>query len=42
MTLLKRVTLIVRDGVIEHVMYPVFPPERNAPDVVAWLQQHQL
>lgn len=42
MTLLKRVTLIVCDGVIEHVMYPVFPPERNAPDVVAWLHQHQL
>jgi peroxiredoxin len=37
MTLLKRFTLIVRDGVIEHVFYPVFPPDRNAADVVAWL-----
>jgi peroxiredoxin len=38
MTLLKRLTLIVRDGAIEHVFYPVFPPDRNAGDVVAWLR----
>jgi peroxiredoxin len=37
MTLLKRLTLVIRDGVIEHVFYPVFPPDRNAGDVVAWL-----
>ncbi|HKA41848.1 MAG TPA: peroxiredoxin [Burkholderiales bacterium] len=37
MTLIKRLTLIVRDGVIEHVFYPVFPPDRNAGDVLAWL-----
>lgn len=37
MTLLKRLTLILRDGVIEHVFYPVFPPDQNAADVVAWL-----
>lgn len=37
MTLLKRLTLILRDGVIEHVLYPVFPPDQNAADVVAWL-----
>jgi len=30
----KRVTLIVRDGVIETVFYPVFPPDRNAQDVL--------
>jgi peroxiredoxin len=36
MTLLKRLTLILKDGVIEHVMYPVFPPDRNAGDVLAW------
>ncbi|MDQ3703858.1 MAG: peroxiredoxin [Chloroflexota bacterium] len=35
--LLKRVTLILRDGVIEHVFYPVFPPDENAGEVVAWL-----
>ncbi len=37
MTLLKRLTLIIRDGVVEHVFYPVFPPDRNASDVVAYL-----
>jgi peroxiredoxin len=38
MTLHKRLTLILRDGVIEHVFYPVFPPDQNAADVVAWLR----
>jgi peroxiredoxin len=39
MTLLKRLTLIIRDGRIEHVFYPVFPPDQNAAAVIAWLQQ---
>jgi peroxiredoxin len=38
MTLYRRLTMIVTDGVIEHVFYPVFPPDRNAADVVAWLR----
>src|SRR5262245_7245419 len=38
MTLLKRLTLVVDDGVIAKVFYPVFPPDRNAEDVIAWLQ----
>jgi peroxiredoxin len=37
--LLKRITLIVRNGVIEHVFYPVFPPDRNADDVIEWLRR---
>ncbi len=37
MTLLKRCTLIVDDGRVTHVFYPVFPPDRNASDVIAWL-----
>jgi peroxiredoxin len=37
MTLLKRLTLVIRDAKIEHVFYPVFPPDRNASDVIAWL-----
>jgi len=37
MTLLKRCTLIVDDGRVTHVFYPVFPPDRNAGDVIAWL-----
>lgn len=36
-TLHKRVTLIARNGVIETVFYPVFPPDRNAEDVIARL-----
>ena len=37
MRLIKRLTLILRDGAIEKVFYPVFPPDRNAGDVLAWL-----
>ena len=37
MTLLKRCTLVVDDGRVTHVFYPVFPPDRNASDVIAWL-----
>ncbi|MCV2874946.1 peroxiredoxin [Rhodobacteraceae bacterium XHP0102] len=32
--LLKRLTLIIRDGIIEDVIYPVFPPDENASQVV--------
>jgi peroxiredoxin len=37
MTLLKRFTLIVDGGRISHVFYPVFPPDRNAREVIEWL-----
>jgi peroxiredoxin len=37
MKLIKRLTLIVRDGAIVKAFYPVFPPDRNASDVLAWL-----
>jgi peroxiredoxin len=37
MKLLKRLTLVVADGIVEHVFYPVFPPDRSAADVAAWL-----
>lgn len=40
MRLIKRLTLIIKDGVIEHVFYPVFPPNRSAAEVVAWLQDN--
>lgn len=40
MTLIKRLALISRDARIEKVFYPVFPPDRNAADVLAWLAQH--
>jgi peroxiredoxin len=38
MTLTKRMALVIDDGVIAKVFYPVFPPDRNASDVVAWLR----
>ena len=38
MRLYRRITLIACAGWIEHVFYPVFPPDRNAADVVAWLR----
>jgi peroxiredoxin len=37
-TLLKRLTFVVRGGRIEHVWYPVFPPDTHAAEVVAWLR----
>jgi peroxiredoxin len=36
-TLLKRFTLVISDARIEHVFYPVFPPDRHAEEVLAWL-----
>ena len=39
MELYKRLTLIVEDGRIVKVFYPVFPPDRNADDVLAWLRR---
>ena len=38
MTLLKRMALVIDDGVIAKVFYPVFPPDKNAAEVVAWLK----
>lgn len=38
MRLIKRVTLIAFDGVIQHYFYPVFPPDKNADEVINWLR----
>ena len=35
---IRRLTLVIEDGRIAHVFYPVFPPDRSAADVVAWLR----
>jgi peroxiredoxin len=40
MVLMKRLTLVVKGGRIEHVFYPVFPPDKHADEVIAWLKQH--
>jgi peroxiredoxin len=37
-TLLKRLTLVVDDGRISHVFYPVFPPDSHAAEVLEWLR----
>ncbi len=37
MRLIKRLTLIVRDGSIKKVFYPVFPPDENPREVIVWL-----
>lgn len=42
MMLLKRLTLIVENGQIEHVFYPVFPPDKHADEVIAWLTAHPV
>ena len=40
MELYKRLTLIIESGKIEKVFYPVFPPDKNAAEVLTWLKQH--
>ena len=37
LTLYKRLTFVACEGRIERVFYPVFPPDRNAADVLDWL-----
>ncbi len=38
MTLLKRMALVIHDGTIAKVFYPVFPPDKNAAEVIGWLR----
>jgi len=40
LALIKRLTLVVSSGEIEHVFYPVFPPNTHADVVITWLQDH--
>lgn len=42
MRLLKRLTLVIRLGRIEHVFYPVFPPNESAGQVLQWLKGHPV
>src|ERR1700688_1410852 len=42
LTLMKRLALIVDDARIAHVFYPVFPPDRNAGDVLEWLKENRV
>jgi peroxiredoxin len=40
--LLKRLTLVIEDGRIEKVFYPVFPPDKSAAQVVEWLERQNV
>lgn len=37
-TLLRRLTLVLNEGRVEHLWYPVFPPDRHAEEVLSWLR----
>jgi peroxiredoxin len=41
-TMVKRLALIIDDARITHVFYPVFPPDRNAGDVLTWLKANRV
>ena len=38
MVLIKRMAWIIDNGTISNVFYPVFPPDKSAGEVVAWLK----
>jgi peroxiredoxin len=42
LSLIRRLALIVDDARITQVFYPVFPPDRNAGDVLEWLKQNPV
>jgi peroxiredoxin len=41
LTLIKRLAMVIDDASITKVFYPVFPPDKNAADVHAWLAEHR-
>ncbi|GAA4842494.1 MerR family transcriptional regulator [Kitasatospora terrestris] len=41
-TLYKRITLIIRGGAVEHVFYPIFPPNEHARQVLDWLKDNPV
>jgi len=42
LTLIKRLALVIDNARITQAFYPVFPPDRNAADVLAWLKQNKV
>ncbi|HZZ52554.1 MAG TPA: peroxiredoxin [Pseudonocardia sp.] len=42
MTLFARLTLVIRDDVIEHAFYPIFPPDEHARQVLGWLRENPI
>ena len=41
MELLRRLTLVIDDGRIAHIFYPVFPPDKSAEDTLRWLRTNR-
>jgi len=39
--LIKRLTLIIKDGVVRKCFYPVFPPDKNVDKVIVWLSEKE-
>lgn len=39
-TLYKRLTLVIAGSAVQHAFYPIFPPNRHAQEVLAWLRAH--
>lgn len=39
LTLIRRITIFLMDGVVDGVLYPVFPPDRSAERALAWLRE---
>lgn len=39
--LYKRLTLVAEQGTIVKVLYPVFPPHRDAAEVIGWLRERR-
>jgi peroxiredoxin len=40
--LVARLTLVIRDDVIEHAFYPIFPPDEHARQVLGWLRENPI
>ncbi len=40
--LIKRLTLVLKDGAIKKCFYPVFPPDKNVIEVIAWLSENKV
>lgn len=38
--LIKRMTFFIKEGKIKKVFYPIFPPDKNAEEVLAWLSEN--
>ena len=40
--LIKRLTIILKNDSIEHVFYPIFPPDKHSQEVIDWLKQNPI